>query len=888
MTSPCHLRCTYRLQLRAGFGFAEAAAVADYLAALGISHVYCSPYLQAAPGSAHGYDVLDHHNVNPELGGTLGHETFCNTLGQHGLGQVLDTVPNHMSIAHAANRWWWDVLENGPSSRYAGYFDVDWEPVEKKLHNLVSVPILGDHYGRILEAGEVQIEREDGSFRVRYHEAVLPLAPRSLEGILSAASERAESDLLAFAADMAYGLPLAALTDRASVNRRHRDKEVLRKLLDRELREQPALAAAVDEVLADINASPDELDVLLERQNYRLAFWRTAKHDLGYRRFFDINTLVGLRAEDERVFADTHALVLHWLAQGVIDGLRIDHPDGLRDPEQYFQRMASAAPQAWIVAEKIVLPGEELPASWPVAGSTGYEFVNRVLGVLIDPRGEAPLTELYGEFTGETTDYAALAHDLKHLVMRELFASDMNRLTAQLADICEQHRRYRDYTRRELNSMLREVIACLGVYRTYVRAAENAITEVDRAVIDRTIDAAKAQRPDLDGELFDFFRRLWTLEIGGPQEYELVMRFQQCTGPVMAKGIEDTLFYCYNRFVALNEVGGEPSHFGLAVEEFHRLNQLAQEQHPRGMLATATHDTKRGEDVRARLALLAEIPQRWAETVRAWSAMTARYRTKFGDEESQPSRNAEYFFYQTLVGAWPLEADRAWPYLLKAARESKQHTSWMTPDEQYEQALQAFVERSLADAEFRRAVEKFVAPLIAPGRVNSLAQTLLKLTSPGVPDIYQGCELWDLSLVDPDNRRPVDYDRRRALLAELDSLSVPQILARADEGLPKLWLVRQTLRLHKEQPELFDGGSYEPLHATGEKAAHVIAFIRGGAAITIVPRWPLALAGNWGETKLELPEGSWRNVLSSESFSGGSVKLTDLTRQFPAALLLRQ
>jgi (1->4)-alpha-D-glucan 1-alpha-D-glucosylmutase len=875
-------RSTYRLQLKPGFGFLEAAEIAGYLEALGISHVYCSPYLQAAPGSTHGYDVLDHQSVNAELGGTLGHERFCNTLGEHHLGQVLDVVPNHMSIAHSGNRWWWDVLENGPSSRYAAYFDVDWEPQEKKLHNRVLMPILGDHYGRVVDERKIRLERDGGSFQVRYLEHVLPLAPRTLDDILSKAADATGSDMLAFASDVAANLPPANLTDRHNVDRRHREKEILRRMLDREFREHPEWAEAVDQVLADINASPDDLDSLLERQNYRLAFWRMAKQELDYRRFFDINTLVGLHMEDARVFADTHALMQHWLKGGVLDGLRIDHPDGLRDPQRYFQRLAAASPKAWIVAEKILMPEETLPESWPIAGTTGYDFLNRVMRLFIDPRGETPLTEFYAEFTGESTDYATLARDKKHLVMRDLFASDINRLTAQLADICESRRRFRDYARRDLNSMLREFIACMPVYRTYVQAEDGQISDTDRRYIHEAINAAKANRPEIEADLFDFFRSILLLETRGPMETELVMRFQQSTGSVMAKGMEDTLFYCYNRFVALNEVGSEPNRFAISVEEFHRRNQDVLARHPRTMLATTTHDTKRSEDVRMRLALLSEIPQRWAAKVREWSKKNDGYRTQF-----QPDRNLEYLFYQTLVGAWPIDAERLQTYLLKAAREAKLHTSWSSPNEAYEQALTAFVNAAMADDEFCKSVSQFVGELAALGRVNSLAQTLLKLTSPGIPDIYQGSELWDHRLVDPDNRGPVDFVLRQQLLEELKDLTPEKAMARSEESLPKLWLIQRTLLFRRKNPKAFDTGAYEPLYAAGAKAENVVAFVRGDEALTIVPRLVSALAGNWENTTIDLPSGKWRNLFSDSMAIEGRRTLTELLQPFPVALLVR-
>jgi (1->4)-alpha-D-glucan 1-alpha-D-glucosylmutase len=876
-------RCTYRLQLRPGFGFLEAGEMAGYLEALGISHAYCSPYLQATPGSTHGYDVLDHHSVNAELGGTVRHEQFCNTLGQHHLGQVLDVVPNHMSIAHSGNRWWWDVLENGPSSQYAAYFDVDWEPQEQRLHNCVLLPILADHYGRIIEAKQIRVERDGGSFHVRYADRVLPVAPRTLDDILSAAAEATGSDELAFAADIARHLPTAERTDRRSVNRRHRDKEILRRMLKRELHEHPDWAEAVDRVLESINDSKEDLDKLLERQNYRLAFWRMAKQDLDYRRFFDINTLVALHMEDERVFNDTHTLILHWLAHGVLDGLRIDHPDGLRDPKQYFERLAAAAPRAWIVAEKILMPHEPLPADWPIAGTTGYEFLNQCVRLFVDPAGETPLTDFYAEFSGESTDYAALARDKKHLVMRDLFASDLNRLTAQLADVCENNPRYRDYARRELNSMLREVIACLAVYRTYVRAEENQLSDTDRKYIQQAIDVAKGNRPELDGELFDFFRNILLLQVRGQLEGDLVMRFQQCTGAVMAKGIEDTLFYTYNRFVALNDVGSEPNWFAISSQEFHERNSQRLAEHPHAMLTTATHDTKRGEDVRARLALLSETPHRWSSTVRTWAHQNERHKTQF-----QPDRNLEYLYYQTLVGTWPIETQRLQDYMLKAAREGKQHTTWTAPNEEYERALQQFIERTMQDQAFQAAVSQFVQELIAPGRVNALAQTLLKLTVPGVPDIYQGCELWDLHLVDPDNRQPVDFALRRKLLSQIEGLTPEQIMARSDEGLPKLWTIHRTLTLRRAVPEAFWSGAYEPLTAVGNKAEHVVAFVRAGKVISIVPRLVLGLAGDWQNTALELPPGQWQNQLTGDPVAGGHQPLAELLRRFPVALLVSQ
>jgi (1->4)-alpha-D-glucan 1-alpha-D-glucosylmutase len=878
------LRATYRVQLHAGFGFEAAAAIADYVAALGISHLYSSPYLQAGRGSMHGYDVVNPHRLNEELGGAEAHGRFCKALDCYGLGQVLDIVPNHMAITGADNPWWWDVLENGPASRYAAYFDVDWDPPESRLRNSVLLPILGDHYGRVLEAGELRLEHRDSIFTLHYHDHTFPVSPRTLDTLLGMAAERCRSDELAFAADALGRLPVSTATDWASVRRRHRDKEVLRAQLSRLLAERPQVTEAVDAVVAEVNANPDGLHALLERQNYRLAFWRAAARDLGYRRFFDINTLVALRMEDEQVFVDTHALVLRWLDEGVLDGVRIDHPDGLRDPKAYCQRLHRAAPQAWIVVEKILEPGERLRASWPVAGTTGYDFLNRVGGLFVNPAGEQPLTDLYAEFTGESVDYPELVRAKKHLALHELLGSDVNRLTALFVEVCERHRRHRDYTRYELNEALREVIACFPVYRTYVEAEAGTFDEDDFHYVSEAVERAKSYRPELDTALFEFLRDLLLLRVRGDLEGELVMRFQQLTGPTMAKGLEDTVFYGFNRLVSLNEVGGDPGHFGVSPAAFHQACLEAQQRWPQAMLATSTHDTKRSEDVRVRIHLLSEIPARWAEAVGRWAALNERHRRR-----GWPDRHTEYLLYQTLVGAWPLESERALTYMEKAIREAKVHTSWTLVNADYEEAVRRFVSDVLADPEFTADLTAFVAPLVEPARVNSLAQTLLKCTAPGVPDFYQGTELWDLSLVDPDNRRPVAYDVRRRLLSALDGATPEEIWARIHEGLAKLWVMRQALALRHHRPELFGPkGDYQPLLARGARAEHVVAFIRGGGAVTIVPRLVLGLRGDWADTVIELPPGRWRNQLTGDDVDGHIVRMADLLARFPVALLARK
>jgi (1->4)-alpha-D-glucan 1-alpha-D-glucosylmutase len=876
------LRATYRLQFHPGFGFADAAGVADYLAHLGISHVYASPYLQAAPGSTHGYDVVNHRQVNEELGGAAAHAALCAKLRQTGLGQVLDIVPNHMAIAGQQNPWWWDVLENGPSSRYAAYFDVEWDPPETKLRNTVLLPVLGDHYGRVIEKREIKVAREGEQFVIRYHDHVFPVSPRSLDTSLGMAAARCRSDQLGFIADALGALPPSTATDWAAVHRRHRDKEVLRQQLARLCREQPDVGAAIDATLAEISANSDGLHELLERQNYRLAFWRTAGRELAYRRFFDINTLIGLRIEEERVFADTHALILEWLSQDVLDGVRVDHPDGLRDPQEYFERLRAACPRAWVVAEKILEPGEELPSSWPVEGTTGYDFIYSLNNLFVDPAGEAPLTRLYNEFTGVSSDFAALAREKKDWVLREILGSDLNRLTALSVDVCERHPRHRDYTRHDLHEMLREVIACFPVYRTYVRADAGEITDRDRQTISEAIESAKVNRPDLDADLFSFFRDILSLRITGTLETELVMRFQQLTGPVMAKGVEDTAFYNFNRLVSLNEVGGDPGRLGLALEEFHRACSKRREAWPRSMLASSTHDTKRSEDVRARIHLLSEIADQWASAVRRWSESNQRYRGEAG-----PDRNTEYLLYQTLIGTWPIERERVLAYMKKAVREAKANTSWTQPNTEYESALDAFIEGILQDSGFCADLEKFVKPLIEPGRITSLAQTLIKLTAPGIPDFYQGTELWDLSLVDPDNRRPVDYALRRRLVGELDGMAPEQIWNRIEEGLPKLWVIRQTLHARKSRNLFRAEDSYNAVLCRGAKAEHIVAFARGERAITVVPRLTIKRGGEWGGTELDLPGGTWRNEFTGESHQGRQ-PIQTLLRRYPVALLIEE
>ncbi len=619
------LRATYRVQLHAGFTFDDAAAVVPYLARLGFSHLYTSPMLQAAPGSTHGYDVVDHGHINEELGGAAGYERLQGALRAHGMGHVLDIVPNHMAIAGRANAWWWDVLENGPSSLHAVAFDIDWAGGDTRSVSRVLVPVLGDQIGRVLEAGELSIVRDGGSFTVRYFGSELPISPRSLDELLTAAAQAAGSDELGSIATAFGHLPHALNTDPAAVAERHRDKELLRERLAALAEADDAVAAAIDAQLQVISADPDALDALLLRQNFRLAWWRTGREELDYRRFFNIETLVGLRVEDPDVFAASHAVVAALVKQGDVDELRVDHIDGLRDPAQYLERLRDLTGGVPVVVEKILEGPEQLPAEWPVAGTTGYEFAHHVDGLFVDADAEAAMTAAYEEFVGDDRPYQELVRDAKQQIMRDELRAEIERITGMLAAVCQHHRRHRDHTRHELREAVRAVLAAFGVYRTYVRAG-HPTSSTDRHYIADATRCAAITHPELDAELLTFLTDLLAGDIDGDDELELAIRFQQVSAPVMAKGVEDTVFYRYHRLISLNEVGGDPSVYGTSPEAFHETNQTAADHHPHAMLTLSTHDTKRSSDVRARIHLLSEIPEQWAATVRHWHELTAGHR----------------------------------------------------------------------------------------------------------------------------------------------------------------------------------------------------------------------------------------------------------------------
>lgn len=846
-----------------------------YLADLGVSHLYSSPILQAVPGSPHGYDVVDPTRVSLDLGGEEGLDLLSAALRRAGLGLVVDIVPNHMAT-HPANRWWWDVLEDGRASPFATYFDVDWgTPHEPRR---LMVPILDDRYGRLLDKGGLRLGVSD-LVVVRIGEHELPLSPRTLGRIaVDAAAGTTLTQLEAIGRALATLVPTFDLeADQAE------ERRAIRRGLTDELSlliaTQSAAMKAVDEEIDAINSSVERLDGVLRAQNYRLAYWRVGNEELNYRRFFNIDTLVGVRIEAPEVFDATHRRILDLIASGTIDGLRIDHIDGLRDPTGYLHRLHDSAPASYVVVEKVLAPGESLPEDWPVAGTTGYEFLFRVNNLFVSASDEESCTSTYSQFTGDTRRWEEVLVAAKRDVMARDLRAEVARAVALLVEVASTRRGHLDRTHRELTEAVREFVAHFGVYRTYTDGSAKA-RRADRRAVAAAISTTCADVDDIDVELLELLGSVVLGRESGPGTIELRDALQSLTAPVMAKGTEDTAFYRYNRLVSLNEVGGDPGVFGRTVEAFHRDMAEAARHAPNSMLTLATHDTKRGPDVRARIHVLAEIPESWRSAVVRWAEMNDRQRTG-----PWPDRNSEYLLYQTLIGCWPIERDRVAPYMQKAAREAKVHTSWTDPDHEYETALEDFVSGILADGRFVGDLNNFIVEnrIVERGRRNSLAQTALLLTCPGVPDVYQGTETWDSSLVDPDNRRPVDFTSRAAMLGRLSSSPSATLAVDADAGAPKQWLIHRTLTLRKSRPKPFTSGDYEPLTLNGPRAQDVVAFTRSRVAV-VVPR---AGDDNWHSTTVELCEGVWHDVVTGAPVDGGRRRLDELFASFPVAVLAR-
>ena len=981
---------TYRMQFNSGFRFSDAREIVPYLHALGISDLYASPYFKARPGSLHGYDILDQNSLNPEIGSEEEYQALVDALKQCDMGQILDIVPNHMCIEGQGNAFWMDVLENGPSSTYASFFDIDWHPVKQELENKILIPILGDQYGTVLENGELRLVFEEGSFFVYYYDSKLPLVPKTYSSILTLGTENLERDLTDADPQLqelksivtALGhLPPITERDPERITERYREKEIVKRRLGSLHQNSAPIRAFIDGNVAAFNGTKgdprsfDLLDGLLREQVYRISHWRVATEEINYRRFFDINSLGALRVEDPVVLEKTHQLVFKLVETGKITGLRIDHADGLLDPEDYIRRLQAGCfirlfggppetqqpeenAEEWaaaaisgkhgrvldadpsykpffILGEKILLKAEKTPESWQVFSTTGYDYANQVNGLFVDTSQARVFETLYARFLRHRIDFPEVVYEKKKLVMQVSMSSEINMLGHYLNRISEQSRHTRDFTLNSLTKAIVEMIAYFPVYRTYINSFE--VSESDRQYIEATASRAKRQNPATSASVFDFIRDVLLLsfpdsmnEEQKPAWLDFVMRFQQITGPIMAKGVEDTAFYLYNRLVSLNEVGGSPDRFGITLEAFHGQNIERCKSRPLAMLATSTHDTKRSEDVRARINVLSEIPESWRKGLFRWSRQNRKFKMDV-DGRPAPSRNEEYLLYQTLVGTWPWcnpedeefarFRGRIKEYMLKAMREAKVHTSWISPNPQREDAVMYFIDSILKDPgknKFVHDFHQFQELTAACGMFNSLSQTLLKIASPGFPDFYQGNELWDFSLVDPDNRRPVDYGLRRNLLDELLGKESAQgiletareVVATRGDGRVKLFLTCKALNFRRENRELFESGRYLPLAVEGACAEHVCAFERSineGSVLVVVPRFCCSLIGEsgglplgprvWEDTRIIQPfdcaASRYRNVFTGEILKLDqkegrlSLALQEILSVFPVALLQR-
>jgi (1->4)-alpha-D-glucan 1-alpha-D-glucosylmutase len=971
---------TYRLQFNRSFTFRDAEEILPYLAELGITDIYASPYLKARPGSPHGYDIVNPLELNPEVGSIESFERMTAELARLGMGQILDIVPNHMGIASPENEWWMDVLEGGPGAIHAPYFDINWEPVKRELKDRILIPVLGDQYGNVLDRGELRLVFDNGALLIRYYDQLFPLRVRTYGRLLGHGIERLEGELGAEHDDVlelksiitsTRHLPLYTSMEPEQVEERYREKEIAKKRIRRLYRESTAVRRFIDGNVARFNGDPDRtesldlLDRLLAEQVFRLAHWRVATEEINYRRFFDINEMAAIRAEIPRVFRETHSLVLRLVREGKATGLRVDHPDGLYNPADYFRRLQEAcfvsratgpgepeperkgeavrryreilrSAPSWlpfyVVAEKILMREETIPGDWSVFSTTGYTFSNLVNGIFVRTGNGEVFDDIYASFIGERLRFPEVVYEAKKLIMSSM-ASEIHTLGHYLDRISEKDRHTRDFTLNSLTMAISEVIASFPVYRTYIGPA--GVSEEDRRTVDAAVAEAKRRNPTVSESIFDFLRDVLLLRespvMSAEDRHErldFVMKLQQVTGPFMAKGLEDTAFYIYNRLVSLNEVGGSPDQFGTPLESFHFHNGERAKNWPRALIATSTHDSKRGEDVRGRIDVLSEIPREWEAVLSRWSRLNGGKKMVV-DGAAVPNRNEEYLLYQTLVGAAPLVApsdpdflhfrDRIRQYMLKALREAKVNTSWINPHPGYEEGVLSFVDRILDAAPENRFPDDlllFIRRIEPYAILNSLSRTLLKITSPGIPDFYQGSELWEQTLVDPDNRRPVDYRKRITMLEELkrrERETEPAALARelaADpgNGMVKLFLIRKGLALRKSLPDLFLSGGYLPLETAGDLADNVCAFARshrGERVVVAVPRLLAGMAekreelrwpGIWKGTFVRMEEGyagKWRNVFTGvveEIPAGGPGKFAAkaLFADFPAALLLRE
>jgi (1->4)-alpha-D-glucan 1-alpha-D-glucosylmutase len=907
-TEPRIPSSTYRLQFNRWFTFNQAREIVPYLHGLGVTDVYVSPYFQAGADSLHGYDITDHNKLNAAIGSRGDYDFWITELNAHSMGQVLDFVPNHVGIAEFLNTWWMDVLENGPSSKYAPYFDIDWQPPKSDLHDKVLLPILSDQYGRVLERGELKVCFEEGTFYLLYGDRRLPIAPGTYRYVLEIAlenlAEHKEEDFYAELQSILTALeylPKRNETDPKRVAERTREKEIIKRRLDRRCAEAPQVQQAIEKALARINGEPgdarsfDALDELLNAQSYRLAFWRVAAEEINYRRFFDVNDLAAIRVELPKVFDAIHRLVLDLVHVGAVTGLRIDHPDGLYLPREYFEKLQQRCAKAlgiglprdgraiYMLAEKILIGSETLRKDWLVHGTTGYDFANQAAQLLVDSSAETAITKTFHRFIGHSMPFGHLLYAKKLQVMKLALANDVDVLGNMLDRLSEQNRWYRDFTLEALSRAVRETIACFPAYRTYL-APGQSVSEADRQIVEHAIAAAKRRNPAMEESIFNFLRDVLLFRFPPNLDAKargahthFVLKFQQATGPIMAKGLEDTVFYIYNRLSALNEVGGEPQQFGLGPDAFHERNLDRQRNWPATLLATSTHDTKRSEDVRARIVAISELPELWRRSLQRWRVANRRWKRTINDLEA-PDANEEYLLYQTLLGTWsvrpngdpestatPEYIQRIQAYMAKALHEAKINTSWIQPNEEWDAAMRGFVAKILNSSPRNKFLPAFLPvtrEIARLGAINSLTQALFKLTSPGVPDIYQGNEIWNYSLVDPDNRRPVDYNRRRHMLETLPTTTPGELVKTWPDGRIKMFLTQRVLHFRREHPDLFQRGQYLPLKANGTFAECCISFARelaGKWVVVVAPRLSSRVGfppvdDRWEDTTIEFPE----------------------------------
>lgn len=897
---------TYRLQFNSSFGFRAAMGIVPYLHDLGISDIYASPIFRARIGSTHGYDVADHNQLNPELGSEDDFRELVTALQSLGMGLLLDMVPNHMAYS-AENPLVYDVLELGERSRYFRFFDVDWNHRFSGIDGKILAPFLGDLYEDVLERGEINLVFGDGCFAIDYHGFRLPLRLKSYQSVLKLENRHNRV------------VPEVIRDTISHIDERPEKADALKKNLWKLYNSNVDFKGFLDSRLEDFRGkredpkSFDPMDKLLSEQAYWLTFWKIASEEINYRRFFIINDLISLRVERKEVFDHVHSLLFDLVRRGDITGLRIDHIDGLCDPEKYLCRLKEHLGDIYVVVEKILAWEEDLPG-WPVAGTTGYDFLNELNGIFCCKGNVAEFDRIYGDFTGIREPYSDVVYNKKKLMMERYMSGEMDNLASVLKYISEKDRRGHDFTLSGLRKALGEFMSSLSVYRTYKRQGE--LSESDRAVIEAALAGARERRPEVIREI-GFLGKVLIDASGSAEEMALCLdfttRLQQFTGPFMAKGFEDTVLYYYNRLISLNEVGGSPERFGTTIEEFHRFNENRCKKWPGSMSATATHDTKRGEDSRARINVLSEMPEKWQESVKRWSRRNEPKKKKLNGK-LVPDQNEEYLIYQALIGALPFSSDdlstfleRAKRYLVKALREAKTHSDWMETDPAYEEAVLSFFQNIMEmQSGFFEDFIAFQKKAALFGLQNSLSQTLLKIASPGVPDFFQGTELWDFSFVDPDNRQPIDFERRVSYLKEIkmkNDMDLPgfiaDLLAKKEDGRIKLFLIHRLLRARGENADLFQKGQYRALQAEGMHKEQIVAFARvhdGKWALALASRFHASSEMTWDDVSLQLPKGApqkWRDAITAEEMEaaegmeveGRRILLKDAFRHLPLALL---